>query len=481
MSNKECVDEKTLSESTVFQPTYSFVHPHEWPRRKKWLYTAVVAYCDCLTFLVSMMLAPGVPQVLQTFRPHGGDEFLGSFCVTVYILGFCVGPLLLGPLTDLYGRTVMLRTCILFFLALTIACALSTSLGMLIAFRFLAGIFGGAPMAIGGAAVADMYLSGERGRPIAWYSYGTMLGPTLGPVLGGIINGTLGWRWIFWIAAILAGICAVGLFFILHETHLPTLVTRSRDYSSGTKVQRLLARYIPKNAMGDNQSILSTLSRAVLLPVRLTFSHPSIAAILLLILIFNGVVNIVLSSLGSVYQKNYHFSRTTAGLSYLGMGFGGLSALATASRISDYLARCLNGQETPKQPEHHIPLIIVTLPVAMTGLLWYGWACKAHVHWFVPIMGLFLFGYAYMSIRLSTQLFLVEAVPNYSASALAAHTVASSIGGAFIPLSAFPMYNSLGYGWGNTLIALLELSLLIIPLALFISTRRTGKHVRIHL
>jgi MFS family permease len=51
-----------------------------------------------------MMLAPSVPQVLQKFRPDGSDKYLGSFSVTVYILGFVVGPLLLGPLTDIMGR-----------------------------------------------------------------------------------------------------------------------------------------------------------------------------------------------------------------------------------------------------------------------------------------------------------------------------------------------------------------------------------------
>ena len=149
------------------------------------------------------MLAPSIPQVLKTFRPQGGDKPLGSFCVTVYILGFCIGPLLLGPLSDIYGRTTLLRSCIIFFLLFTIACAKSTSLDMLITFRFFAGIFGGAPMSIGGAVVADMFPSGKRGRPMACYTFGTMMGPTLGPVLGGIINGTLGWRWVFWIASIL--------------------------------------------------------------------------------------------------------------------------------------------------------------------------------------------------------------------------------------------------------------------------------------
>lgn len=150
-----------------------------------------------------MMLAPSVPQVLQDFRPNGGDKSLGSFSVTVYILGFCVGPLLIAPLTDIYGRTIIFRGSNMFFLLFTLACAFSPSLEALIIFRFFAGCFGGAPMAIGGAVISDMYDPGQREVPMALYSVGTMMGPTLGPVFGGLITGTLGWRWVFRIAAIL--------------------------------------------------------------------------------------------------------------------------------------------------------------------------------------------------------------------------------------------------------------------------------------
>lgn len=157
-------------------------------------------------FLVSMMLAPSVPQMLHEFRPLGNDKFLGLFSVTIYILGFVVGPLLFGPLTDLVGRIYILRLTPTFYLVFTIACALSSSLSMLVAFRFVAGYFGGASMAIGGGVVSDLYPPGQRARPMAWYSVGTMTGPTLGPVLGGVITGGLGWRWAFWIASIMASI-----------------------------------------------------------------------------------------------------------------------------------------------------------------------------------------------------------------------------------------------------------------------------------
>lgn len=164
------------------------------------------------------MLAPSVPQVLKEFRPAGGAESLGSFSVTVYILGFCVGPLLLAPLTDLYGRTIIYRIAILCFLLFTLGCALAPSLEALIILRFFAGCFGGAPMAIGGAVIADMYPPGFRDGPMAFYSVGTMMGPTLGPVFGGIITGSLGWRWVFWIATILVRAC-----YLLEACHLANL------------------------------------------------------------------------------------------------------------------------------------------------------------------------------------------------------------------------------------------------------------------
>ncbi|KAK1546111.1 cycloheximide resistance protein [Colletotrichum paranaense] len=183
-------------------------NPQSWPRLRKWPIVGLAAYCECLTFLVSMMLAPSVPQVLETFRPEGSGKALGSFCVTVYILGFIVGPLILAPLTDHYGRVGIYRLYIIAYLGWTVACARSNSLESLITFRFLAGCFGGAPMAIGRAVVADLYGPGERPGPMAFYSFGTIMGPTLGPVLGGIVNGNLGWRWVFWLAAILAAVAA---------------------------------------------------------------------------------------------------------------------------------------------------------------------------------------------------------------------------------------------------------------------------------
>jgi hypothetical protein len=77
-------------------------------------------------------------------------------------------------------------------------------------------------------------------------------------------------------------------------------------------------------------------------------------------------------------------------------------------------------------------------------------------------------------VQLSTQIFLVEAVPNYAASALAAHTIFSSLGGAIIPIGTFPLYDRVGYGWGNSVIAFVNLGLCAVPLTMYIVSSRLG-------
>ncbi|KAF2647977.1 MFS general substrate transporter [Lophiostoma macrostomum CBS 122681] len=430
---------RTPEPAEVAQPCDS--EPLQWPAWRKVTSVAVVSFADCLTFLVSMMLAPSIPQVLQEFRPDGSDKFLGSFSVTVYILGFVVGPLLFGPLTDLTGRTSILRFTATFYLIFTVACALSNSLSMLIAFRFIAGIFGGAPMAIGGGVVSDLYeLSTAHVR----------------------------WRGTPW-----AGLCVVSLFLLLEETHQATLVRRGTDDASTRSAYSMIRDWTA-------EKVGRTLRRSIKIPV-LIVRYPPALAVLVLITIFNGLVNTILSSLGSVFQFQYGFSPAVTGLSYLGLGLGGAVGLAVTPYISDFFTGQRLHPDGIRGPQHTLPMMLIAGPLASIGFLWYGWSCQARSHWIIPILGLSVFGFGYMSMRLSTQIFLMQAVPDYTASALAAHTIFSSIGGAFIPIGTFPLYDRIGYGWGNSVIAFTNLILCVIPFGMYLASRKRGEEWIIHL
>jgi MFS family permease len=99
------------------------------------------------------MFAPGVEDVMREFG--SSSTMLASFVVSVYVLGYMVGPFLIAPLSELYGRVPLYHTCNVLFLIFTIACAVTQSLPQLIVFRLLAGIAGVCPLTIGSGTAGE--------------------------------------------------------------------------------------------------------------------------------------------------------------------------------------------------------------------------------------------------------------------------------------------------------------------------------------
>jgi multidrug resistance protein len=129
--------------------------------------------------LASSMFAPSVPSVMAEF--HSDNSVLESLVVSVYILGYAFGPLIIAPLSELYGKVPVYNSTNVFFLIFTVACAVSTNLNMLIVFRFFEGVAGSAAITIGGGTCADLFKQEERGRAMSYWS----MGPLIGPVIGG--------------------------------------------------------------------------------------------------------------------------------------------------------------------------------------------------------------------------------------------------------------------------------------------------------
>jgi multidrug resistance protein len=149
------------------------------------------------------MFAPGVPAVMKEFNSN--SEILATFVVSVYLLGFTFGPLIIAPLSEMYGRFWVYTISNVLFIIFAVACALSKNMGQLIAFRFLHGFAGVAPLTIGGGTIADMMRIEQRGGAMAIWAMGPLLGPVAGPVAGGFLVEAKGWRWVFWLLAILVG------------------------------------------------------------------------------------------------------------------------------------------------------------------------------------------------------------------------------------------------------------------------------------
>jgi multidrug resistance protein len=148
----------------------------------------------------SSMFAPAIPQVMQEFG--SSDATLGILAVSIYVLGYAFGPLILAPISEMYGRLVLYHSTTIFFMLMNVACARSTNMPMLVVFRFLAGLIGSCPLTLGPGSIADCFKQEERGFVIAIWTLPILLGPAVGPVAGGYITEYLGWRADFWFLVI---------------------------------------------------------------------------------------------------------------------------------------------------------------------------------------------------------------------------------------------------------------------------------------
>lgn len=146
------------------------------------------------------MFAPGVPQMMEDFGETSTD--LASFAVSIFIVGYAFGPLIIAPLSELYGRLWLYHICSSLFIAFTIACARSTSLPMLLVFRLLAGTVGSCPITVGSGSIADTFRQDQRGWVMSVWTFPILFGPSIGPVMGSYLSAAAGWQWPFWVLAI---------------------------------------------------------------------------------------------------------------------------------------------------------------------------------------------------------------------------------------------------------------------------------------
>ncbi|OAL53262.1 MFS general substrate transporter [Pyrenochaeta sp. DS3sAY3a] len=433
-------------------------NPQNWPASKKWGIIAALGAVTLITPLASSFFAPGVPQVLRAF--HETSNLMAAFVVSVYILGFAVGPLVIAPLSELYGRIPLYNVSNLLFVIFNVACALSNSMGMLIAFRFLAGCAGAAPLTIGGGTIADMFPPQQRAGAMAIWSIGPLLGPVIGPVCGGFLVQNASWRWVFWILAIAGGLVGIVLLIVGRETYHPTLLARKaarlRKETGNENLRSKLATDLPPKEI---------FIRAISRPMKMLFLSPIVALMSLYIAINYGILYLFFTTVTFVFEGKYHFSSGAVGLSYIGVGVGMIVGMAILGVVSDKIIIKQQAKGNVK-PEHRLP-IGLTLPGAIglpIGVFIYGWTTHYGVHWIVPIMATSLIGLGNLTAMMTIQTYLVDAFTIHAASAIAANTVLRSVFGAVLPLAGLNMYDALGLGWGNSLLGFLSLAFIPVPL-----------------
>ena len=95
--------------------------------------------------------------------------------------------------------------------------------------------------------------------------------------------------------------------------------------------------------------------------------------------------------------------------------------------------------------------------LVVAGILWYGWSVQAHLHWIMPNIGTSLLAAGIIIEFQCIQTYVIEAYSLYAASAMSAIAVLRALTGFAFPLFGPYLYSSLGYGWGDSILALLAM------------------------
>ncbi|CZT15073.1 related to multidrug resistant protein [Ramularia collo-cygni] len=424
-------------------------NPKNWTKRRKWMATITVSLFTFIAPVSSTMVAPALQSVAEDLGTTDSG-LLTELAMSVFILGFAIGPLLLGPLSELFGRRIVLQLSNVFFFIFNLAAGFATTSPQMIAFRFLSGLGGSAPLGIGGGVLADIWSPMERGRAMALYSLMPLLGPAIGPIAGGFIAQYSTWRWVFYSTSIAAAFIQVlGLFF-LKETYAAEILKRKKN----NEIKATGNKDLYTEFDTPNRSFSSHVGTALSRPFILLFTQPIVQVLALYIGYVYGVLYLVLSSFPMLWHNVYHQSPGLAGLNYISLGLGFFIGTQIAAIFADRIYKSLrakNGNES--RSEFRVPLMFPGAVMVPIGLLIYGWSAQNKTHWIVPNIGTMIFAAGNQLVFQNCQTYLVDAYTRYAASAIAATAVFRSLGGFAFPLFAPYMYRALGYGWGNSVLA----------------------------
>ncbi|KAI8228329.1 hypothetical protein K4K57_007930 [Colletotrichum sp. SAR 10_99] len=404
------------------------------------------------------MIAPGMEYVVRDI--HITSQTIGTLSVTIYLLGFALGPLIISSASEMHGRLIVYHICNVLFIAFIIGTALSKTVPQLLIFRVLSGIAGSAPMTIGGGTIADVIPSEHRGPAGALFALGPLMGPVLGPVIGGFLSTREGWRWTFWLMAIMSSVISLVALAFLRETHPSILLSRKAD-----RLRRETGNQELRSKLDRRLTSSQILIGAFVRTGKLLIFSPIVLIMSLYVGLVFGLLYLLFTTITPIFQGVYGFKAELVGLAYLGIGIGELTSLVVFGTLSDRVSAWRTKSEGRSVPEHRLILMIWFAPVMTIGFFIYGWTAHYQVHWIAPIIGTFFIGFGAFLVVLPAQIYLVDVFGSEAAaSALGANILLRCLFGAFLPLAGTKMYETLNYGWGNTLLGFLSLAFVPAPM-----------------
>jgi multidrug resistance protein len=242
----------------------------------------VVAFTCFVVAFNSAVITANLEGVSRSF--HVSEE-VALLTITMFVIGFGVGPLVFAPMSELFGRKPVYVVTFAIAVIFIVPCAVAQNIGTLLVCRLIDGIAFSAPMTLVGGTLADLWRNEERGVPMAFFSAAPFIGPAIGPLVGGYL-GTLGWRWLYWIQLILSGFAFTLITFTVPETYAPILLTRR---AKKMRKETGDSKYVTEQEL-DTRPFGQRLRIFLIRPLQLLFLEPIVLFLSLYMSILYGLL-----------------------------------------------------------------------------------------------------------------------------------------------------------------------------------------------
>ncbi|KAF4984497.1 hypothetical protein FZEAL_345 [Fusarium zealandicum] len=437
-------------------------NPFNWSKASRWRITMVSA-ATCFAVAFSSSAYTGTMRELM-FHFNASNTLITAG-VSLYVLGFAIGPLVWAPLSEIYGRQIVFFISYGLYVIFSAACTADHGVATLLVLRFFCGTFGSSPLTNAGGVISDVFRIEDRSIAMGVFSLAPAMGPTLGPFMGGYLGQSEGWRWVMGLMAIIAGAFWLLGICLVPETYAPMLL-KHRAHALSMKTQRVYKSKYEHEGKLESPSVI--LKKALLRPWLLLFVEPIVLILSVYTAIVYGTLYMLFGAYPVVFQLERGWSAGKGGLAFLGVAVGMVLALPVVAAINLWYMKITRAsKDGVAPPEARLPGSMIGGIAVPVGMFWFAWTSYTSVHWMSPIAAGVPFGFGMLLIFHSIFNYLIDAYSVYAASVLAANTVLRSLFGAAFPLFTKQMYDELGTQWASSVPAFLALACLPMPFILY--------------
>ncbi|CAF9903599.1 MAG: hypothetical protein GOMPHAMPRED_000417 [Gomphillus americanus] len=438
-------------------------NPMNWPFYRKALATGSLAFTTLVITFASSVFSTATEYTAEEFEVSEEVMILGT---SLFVLGFAFGPIVWGPLSELYGRRLPLFLGYAVFAIFQIPVAVSTNLETIMLSRYFGGLFGSSALAVIGGALADFWDPVDRGVAICFFAGATFLGPVLGPIIGSFVSQSyLGWRWTAWLTLIMASFFGGISIFLYPESFAPIILQKR------AKEQRWETRNWALHAKADENrtNFKDIVERYLARPLLMTIKEPILVLVTIYMALIYGILYLFFEAYPIAFQEVRGWSPGLGSLPFLAIIIG----VVIGGSIIVYLTRTRYKRKLEESggkpvPEERLPAMILGGMFFPIGLFWFAWTSNPAVSWVPQVLAGIPIGAGVLMIFMQGLNYLIDVYMMHANSALAANTFLRSFAGAGFPLFATPMFKNLGVNWAGTVLGCLAVACIPFPVLFYV-------------